>query len=471
MDERAAIPVSLPKPNPTTSYWQDPPASLSNHRTTTDLPKTASIVIIGSGITGASLALNLLSQDHGSSLSVVMLEARTACNGATGRNGGHTKCASYRSFLDNKRALGEDEAARIVRFEYLCMKAVHSFAREHNIACDSWEGDTVDVIYDEKQWLLAGEAVSAIQQALGSEDPASKYRFWASEEAATKFLTPGSCGAVSYEAGSLSAYKFVIGLLDLCIEKGLNLQTETPATEVHKMDGGWVVHTPRGNIHAERVVLATNGYTAHLYPDLQGAIVPLRGHVAAHRPGSKMPAQGLETTYSFIYSDGYEYMIPRPIGSAYQGDIVIGGGLTKASEEGLKEFGTIDDATVDTEIIQYLRQSTAIYFQGNWGEDDADGRVRKEWTGIMGYSPDGFPLVGEIPNQKGLMIAASFQGHGMVLAFLTAKALALMMAGKDDTELNQWFPNRAFRITSDRLTKKFKGRLHTNAPDIELKSQ
>jgi glycine/D-amino acid oxidase-like deaminating enzyme len=84
-------------------------------------------------------------------------------------------------------------------------------------------------------------------------------------------------------------------------------------------------------MNARKVILATNGYTAHLYPKLQGVIVPLRGFVTAQRPGKAMPAAGLSNTYSFIYRDGYEYMIPRPPGTKFAGDIVIGGGLTKVS--------------------------------------------------------------------------------------------------------------------------------------------
>jgi hypothetical protein len=86
MDERARIPVTIPVDNPTQSYWQDPPdPEIANLRTTTDLPTTADTLIIGSGITGAAIAWNLLQKP--SAQSIVMLEARQACSGATGRNG------------------------------------------------------------------------------------------------------------------------------------------------------------------------------------------------------------------------------------------------------------------------------------------------------------------------------------------------------------------------------------------------
>ncbi|EJT78689.1 hypothetical protein GGTG_03788 [Gaeumannomyces tritici R3-111a-1] len=85
MDERAKIKVTLPRSDPTLSYWQDPPDEIADLRSTPELPETADAVIIGSGITGAAVAWHLLEGDGGSN--VVMLEARQICSGATGRNG------------------------------------------------------------------------------------------------------------------------------------------------------------------------------------------------------------------------------------------------------------------------------------------------------------------------------------------------------------------------------------------------
>lgn len=74
----------LPVPNPTKSHWhKDPSEKLFGHRTTADLPHSADVVIIGSGITGAIAAHTLKARRP--ELNVVMLEAREACWGATGR--------------------------------------------------------------------------------------------------------------------------------------------------------------------------------------------------------------------------------------------------------------------------------------------------------------------------------------------------------------------------------------------------
>ena len=464
MEQQAAITPSLPRDNPTISYWQDPPSELASHRTTPSLPSVADVVIVGSGITGASIAFNLL--ERSPRLSVVMLEARAASSGATGRNGGHTKHASYRDFVDNCNSEGELEASKIARLEHDCMKAVHAFSRKYGIECDSWEGDTADVIYDEEQMIKARKGVSEMKRVLGEDDPVARYTFWDADETRRRFRAEESLGACTYAAGSLSAYKFTIGVLRLALEKGMNLQTGTPATTITRSDKDnfdWMVETARGTVYAKNVVLATNGYTAHLLPAVQGVIVPLRGHMTAQRPGSSLPKSGLTTTYSFIYHDAYEYMIPRPQESKFAGDIMIGGGLTKTADAGLMEWGTTDDTTIDSLILDYLIGSTKTYFGSSWGEDHSEGRLRKAWTGIMGYSADGFPLIGQLPGEEGLYIAASFQGSGMVLSFLCARALVDIMLGTDDERLDRWFP-RAFRMGPGRLKHKFRGRLHATAP-------
>lgn len=88
MDERISIPVSLPHPNPTVSYWQNPPDEIGDICSTTQLPEEVDIAIVGSGISGAAIAYNVLCRAPGTN--IVMLEARNAVSGATGRNGTHS---------------------------------------------------------------------------------------------------------------------------------------------------------------------------------------------------------------------------------------------------------------------------------------------------------------------------------------------------------------------------------------------
>ncbi|KAI0448506.1 FAD dependent oxidoreductase [Xylaria acuta] len=469
MEDRAAIPVSLPRDNPTQSYWQLDVDEIADLRSTESLPNEADTIIIGSGITGGGVAFNLLSNGV---RDIVMIEARQACSGATGRNGGHTKAASYLSFLHHQHEHGTEMAAKIARLELANIRAVHAFAKEHGIDCESNPCSTADVVYDAKQWEMAHKAVKAMQDAMPGDD-ASAYDFHSPEEVREKFYCgqggdDGVYGGLSYEAGSLNAYKFTIGVLKLGLEKGLNLQTNTPVTSVRRSsEGRYQVETPRGTINARRVVMATNGYTARLLKRFQGVIVPLRGHVTAQRPGLNMPKNGLPGTYSFFYERGYDYMIPRPKARKFEGDIIIGGRLSSAASKGLNEYGTTDDSSEDEDTMRDLRNTLPRYFGDNWGDDQPEGRVRNQWTGIMGYGPDGLPFVGEMPGEKNLWISASFQGHGMVLCWMSARALVEMMEGRDGDELRRWFPD-VYRISEPRFDLTFKGRMHARGDPSAL---
>ncbi|KAF2102864.1 FAD dependent oxidoreductase [Rhizodiscina lignyota] len=483
MEARGRIPPTLPRQNPTVSYWHDPLASIANLRSTEELPQHADYVIVGSGVSGVCIAWNILEREKGAK--VVMLEARTAVGGATGRNGGHTKAASYRSYINHATAHGTTEAIRIAHLEAANIAATHAFAKSHSIPCESRPCETVDVIYDAASYAAGVQAIGRMQADMGPHDPSAQYKTYDAESARKTFLTPGEDvqGAFAYPAGSLSSYKFAIGILNLCLARGLNLQTMTPVTGIRGatpssgVNGRWTAATPRGSISTPKLILATNGYTAHLLPSLLGSIVPYRGQVIASAPSRTLESivpSGLPTTYSFIYASGYEYMIPRPhhstskeVPADCQGDIVIGGGTARLPGEGVSEFGNTDDTVINELNSPYLRQTLPSYFGENWGDAKATP-VKKEWTGIMGATKDGLPFVGGWPGAEGLWVSAGFNGHGMVLCLKCAEALVGMVFGeKVEGGSLDWFP-RSFLLSSERVENgTFEGRVGMRAVSKE----
>jgi glycine/D-amino acid oxidase-like deaminating enzyme len=81
-----------------------------------------------------------------------------------------------------------------------------------------------------------------------------------------------------------------------------------------------------------------------------------------------------------------------------------------------------------------------------------------------GYSSDSHPFVGEVPGKPNVFISAGFQGHGMVMCFLCAKALVQIMVRKVDQSVNglgrlrDWFPF-VYNVTEERMILPFKGRV------------
>ena len=113
-----------------------------------------------------------------------------------------------------------------------------------------------------------------------------------------------------------------------------------------------------------------------------------------------------------------------------------------------REEGTYDDGEINAGLAESLRTKVAGWFgvRGKRGPVIGDDEVRGEWTGIMGFTGDGFPVVGELKTENGsgtgIFVSAGFNGHGMAYTWLCAEALVRIMDGKEGGEegLESWFP-------------------------------
>lgn len=108
--------IPIPLRNSTKSFWlKDPHPTLAKAQSPV-LADEADVVIIGSGISGTSIARTIL--EGGSSgypPKVVILEARDTCSSATGRNGGHMleTADEFGDFVDR---FGLEAARKIMGF-------------------------------------------------------------------------------------------------------------------------------------------------------------------------------------------------------------------------------------------------------------------------------------------------------------------------------------------------------------------
>lgn len=91
---------TLPNASPSLSYWQRTTRSFPHLHAnrTTPVPTSAKYVVIGSGITGALTAFELLEAGV-NGRDVVILEAREAAGGASSRNAGHVRPGVFPSFF------------------------------------------------------------------------------------------------------------------------------------------------------------------------------------------------------------------------------------------------------------------------------------------------------------------------------------------------------------------------------------
>ena len=163
----------IPVPNPTSPFWlQNPPFPELVDKQSKTLPKTADIVIIGSGITGASVARLILSECAmmGIKRRVVMVEARQTCSGATGRNGGHMKCSPYEAYSEARELLGSEGARKITSFQTSHLPIIVDLAQQEGWdLAEAREVETLDVFYDEEKWIEGQQMVEVLKLEMPEE--------------------------------------------------------------------------------------------------------------------------------------------------------------------------------------------------------------------------------------------------------------------------------------------------------------
>jgi hypothetical protein len=160
----------LPCEKPTRSYWQDDPPfpELTDIRSD-ELPSQADVVIIGSGITGASVARTLLEEvsRKGRQISIVVLEARQLVSGATGRNGGHIKASAYESFDFIHSKHGGKDSAEAVRFQLMHLDCLVDLCREEKFdLAECRKVETSDIFLDTKEFEEAKDKVKKLKEHL-----------------------------------------------------------------------------------------------------------------------------------------------------------------------------------------------------------------------------------------------------------------------------------------------------------------
>lgn len=410
--EPKAKAAGLPCPDSSASFWHSQPnAFLLGHRTTSALPGKADVVIVGSGITGASAARYLTDDARAKGLTIVMVEAREICWGATGRNGGHCQPLLF------------DRSAEVAEFEVKNVEAVRSYIEDNNVDCE-WR----TVVGCRTFWSQdAFDSAKADIEHLKKVHPEMGKRVDTSTdiEVLKKNRVKSDCCGITLTqgAGQLWPYKYVTFIVEKLVKEGkLNVQTHTPVTRIE----GNIVKTARGDIEAGQIILATNGYTSHLLPEFQSVIVPVRCEMSALHPPTQ---ERLPNSYGMVGFEGGnpehdDYLVQRPFYDGRGGHLMFGGGRGYAMYNCV---GETDDDVVDPGEADYLRRSLPqILDLGT----DTELKASHQWTGIKGYSRDNMPWVGQV--REGIWLCGGYTGHGMPNATLCAKAVVEMMLSSDE---------------------------------------
>lgn len=362
---------------------------------------TTDVAIVGGGFTGLSTALHLAE----AGVRACVVEASEPGWGASGCNGGQVNPTLKHDPDDLLRLLGAKQAQQLIEAMNRSGDVVFGLIERYGIDCQPVRRGWLQVAHSPQavsglharaeQWRRRGVKTELL-------DRAEVARRVGSEAFAGGWLDP--------RAGSIQPLSFTRGLASAAISLGARVHGHTLATGLQRVNGRWNLHTAGGaTVNAERVLLATNGYTGDLWPRLEQTMLAANSFMVATEPLNGAAAHAIlpggET------SSNTQRLLLYFRRDA-QGRLLMGGRGHFADPTGPDDF-------------RHLERSVELLFPQL-------GPVKYEyrWAGRVAITRDFMPHVHE--PAPGLTMALGYNGRGIATATAMGKHLAARMTGSTE---------------------------------------
>jgi glycine/D-amino acid oxidase-like deaminating enzyme len=361
-----------------------------------DSEHRADVCVVGAGVTGASCAWRLL--EHG--VGVTVVDGRRAAAAASGRNGGVAVTGTGLDHDELAGRLGEAGARDLQAATERSLDAMIALAAELGVPRAVRRTGSLWVAQDEHERAEIERVLLAAPAAGIPCRPAAD-------------LIPepmrDRCDTAAYfpRDAELLPATWVRALAAAAADRGAALFEHSPVTGLERRGDGWAVHAGGGTVHAQAVVVACDGLIPRLLPQLDGVIYPVRGQVLATEPLQHGPL-----SYPTHSQSGFMYYRPTD-----DGRVVVGGGRLEQLEHEYTDEETVT-AGVQARLDAFLAEWLGL----------GGARVTHRWAGVMGFSADLLPVVGELPDSPGIYVAGGYSGVGNVLGHLCGSIAADLIA-------------------------------------------
>jgi glycine/D-amino acid oxidase-like deaminating enzyme len=401
-------------------FWYRAANPFLTYQTSATLPRSADIVIIGAGLTGAAAAYGLRS----SGLKVVVLDQGAPASEASGRNGGNfelfpeNSVGIYRGLAPGRlaymrlchpdvprqvlEAISERQASLVLGLALRNRSLMKHTILDEGIMCDYSPRGWLHIAADEsEEQALCDEVSLAAQQG-------QRIQIWSRKKIRDEFgIEAGFLGRFSPGDGTYHPLKFVCGEMQAAIRQGVELYTNTRVRQVAWGPAGRLVETDRGNIAAPTVIVATNAFTSELLPDL-AAIEPYQSQIQITERVSDRARGRIVTS-----DDGPVYFNqPRDGASNGFAPLLMGGGHDRAMRNPHSRRRSAD-------IHRQLLEIRDSFYPELRGQPPS-----AEWIGPIAFTPDGLPCIGFY--EPGVIVAAGYNGYGGSYATAAGHAAAHM---------------------------------------------
>lgn len=401
-------------------YWWD--AIAMDQDPPTEVPARADVVIVGGGLTGLNCAIEL---GRGGAHAVV-LEAEALGFGASTRNGGGVSGGnSIGKGLSGAKGRSAGETAAIIRAMIgdatEALSHVEAIVARENIACFYERTGRFIGAFTPKHYEGMASRTPLLNE-LAEADAHMVPRERQREEMASDYYYGGM---VINRTGKIHPALYHRGLMEAARRHGATLVGHARAGALTRVAEGWRVETSRGAITAREVVIATNGYTGGLTPELRRRLIPVASHIIATETLDPALAASLIPKRRTLADSRrvlcYYRMSP-------DGTRVLFGGRARFTQ-------------VTPEVSAPLLHAMML---ARWPQLKGV-RVTHAWTGNVAFAFDYLPHMGQTP--KGLHYALGCNGSGVAILSWLGAEIGKKILGKANRVPafdGRTFPTRPF---------------------------
>ncbi len=240
-----------------------------------DRDRRVSVAIIGAGIAGLSTALHLAE----AGTDAIVIDAQEPGWGASGNNGGQLNPGLKYDPAVIEATYGPELGPRLVHFAYGTTQYAFELIRRLGLDCGARQNGTLRAAYSDAS--VAGVETTA-RQCQDRGMPVDLL-----DAAAVRPVTGTDRYKVALldrRGGDLHPLNYTRGLAKAAAAAGAAVHGQTPALRLQRSGGAWRIATPRATILADKILIATNGFTGDLWPGLRRTIVPVFSAIAATEP-------------------------------------------------------------------------------------------------------------------------------------------------------------------------------------------
>jgi glycine/D-amino acid oxidase-like deaminating enzyme len=380
-------------------------SSVGSHQSAVEREQPANarrvdVVVIGAGYTGLAAARHLAR----SGASVLVLERDRVGAGASSRNGGQVVTGLKLDPGTLVQRFGEVKARRLFEIAAESMARLEAIVAEERIDCDYRRTGHIQAASKPKHFKAFQDEQALLARAFHHRVelvPRAEQRSEIGSDAYHGLL-------LDEHSGALNPAKYVEGLAAAATRSGATIMTHMAVKGLEKIAGGWRVGAAR-DVEARDVLVATNGYTTDVTPELHRRLIPIGSFIIATEPIAAKTAAALlpkgRVAFDSMNFLHYYRMMPDR-------RLLFGGRA---------EFRTPDEHTAGR-VAGILRADMVHTFP-----ELRDTRVDYSWGGNVAFSRDQMPRAGR---RDDLYYSGAYCGHGIAMATYLGEQIARRIAGE-----------------------------------------